>query len=81
MTYYVTYYIDHQPKEFAFTFKSQLAAIYKARMIRDAWGFATDVMQADTGEIIAWFDPDGHSYIADDIDEDARKIAALNIPN
>ena len=44
-------------------------------------GFAADVMQADTGEIIAWFDPDGHCYIADDIDEDARKVAALNIPN
>ena len=81
-TYYVTYYPeDHIPTEFGFTFNSQFAAIYKARMIRDAYGYATDVMVAGTGEIIAWFNPDGHSFIADDIDAEARKIAALNIPN
>jgi len=76
-TYYVTYYENKQPREFAFTFNSQFAAVYKARMIRDAYGYATDVMVAGTGEIIAWFDPDGHSFIADDIDADARKIAAI----
>lgn len=77
-TYYVTYYVDKKPVEFAFAFESQFAACYKARMIRDAYGYATDVMEHETGGIIAIFEPNGRCFVAErDIDTDARKICAL----
>ena len=79
-TYYVIYYVDKKPIEFAFSFESQFGACYKARMIRDAYGYATDVMDRETGAIIAIFEPNGRNFVDElDIEPDARKIAALDI--
>lgn len=79
-TYYVTYYVDKKSVKFSFAFESQFGACYKARMIRDAYGYATDVTESETGAILAIFEPNGRNFVDElDIEPDARKIAALDI--
>lgn len=79
-TYYITYYINRQPHEFAFTFHSQLAAIYKACMIRDVYGLAADVMEKDTGIILAILEPNGYNYIDENnIEPSAHELCNLAI--
>lgn len=52
----VSYYIDHKEHKFGFTFETAFGAIYTARSIFDRHGLATDVMDPETGEVIAIFD-------------------------
>lgn len=75
--YYVTYYKDNIPCRYEFEFRSQFAAVFKARAIRDEHGIPTEVTQAATGWIVARFDALGRNFISWDIDDDARKIAEL----
>ena len=58
----VTYYIDRLPHDFGFAFESADAAIYTARSILERHGLAADVMDCETGEIIAIFEPN-NTYI------------------
>ena len=64
-TFEVTYYIDRLPHDFGFTFESADAAIYTARSILERHGLAADVMDCQTGEIIAIFEPN-NAYIANE---------------
>ena len=54
--YVVSYYIDHKEHKFGLTFETAFGAIYTARSIFDRHGLATDVMNPETGEVIAIFD-------------------------
>lgn len=72
--YYVTYYINKQPRRYEFAFQSLWAAIFKARAIFEQHGLATDVMQAVTGEILAIFEP-GHTEINADLETDLQVLA------
>lgn len=72
--YYVTYYINKQPHRYEFAFQSLWAAIFKARAILEQHGMATDVMQANTGEILAIFEHD-YTEINVDLDFDLQVLA------
>lgn len=71
--YEVTYYINRQPHKFGMLFETTFGAIYTARSILDRHGFATDIMNCSTGEIIAIFEPD-KTYVANAIDLEARML-------
>ena len=58
----VTYYIDRLPCTYDFTFESAFGAIHTARAIFERHFLATDVMDCETGEIIAIFEPN-NTYI------------------
>ena len=79
MTYTVAFYEGNANRTaIDKTFTDQFSAIYDARMIRDAYGFNTDVMNNETGVIIAIFRTHDNDYIdKNEIEEDARKIATL----
>ena len=55
--YKVTYYINKTAYNFGMLFETAFGAIYTARSIYDRHGLAADVMDCETGEIIAIFDP------------------------
>ena len=54
--YAVNYYIDHKSYNFGMVFETAFGAVYTARSIYDRHGLPTDVMDCETGEIIAIFD-------------------------
>lgn len=54
--YAVNYYIDHKSYNFGMVFETAFGAIYTARSIYDRHGLPADVMDCETGEIIAIFD-------------------------
>lgn len=72
--YQVTYYINKMPHHYGFTFNSLWAAIFKARSIFEEHGFATDVMQERTGEILAVFEPN-NTWVDNDLEVDLQALA------
>lgn len=78
-TYTVYYYNDnHERYQTGIIFESQFGAVYHARRIRDSYGYQTEVMDNETGAILAYFDTLDRSFIDEnDIEPDARKLAAL----
>lgn len=72
--YHVCYYLNKQPHDYNYNFKSLWAAIFKARAIFEEHGIATDVMQEGTGEILAVFEP-GHTEINADLETDLQILA------
>ena len=64
-TFEVIYYINRMPHDFGFIFESANAAIYTARSILERNGLAADVMDCQTGEIIAIFEPN-NAYVANE---------------
>lgn len=55
--YEVYYYINRMPHRYGYLFKTAWAATLKACAIFEEHGLATDVMNTNTGEIIAIFEP------------------------
>lgn len=54
--YQINYYNrDNRTLKYDFLFHSKWAALYHARRIRDSYGLRSDVMDKETGEILAIF--------------------------
>lgn len=77
-TYVVYYYKNRQPNRYMFVFESLFGAVFKARSIFEEHGYATDVMDTKTGEIVAIFEPD-NEWIADNADADSKTLAITPI--
>lgn len=60
----VNYYINRMPHRYEFMFHTALGATLKARAIYEEHGLAADVMDCQTGEIIAIFEP-GNVWMCD----------------
>lgn len=54
--YIVSYYVDHKEYKFGLIFETPFGAIYTARSIFDRHGLSTDVVNRETGEVLAIFD-------------------------
>ena len=63
--YRVYYFINSYPHRFNFDFAASWVAINKARSIFQILGYASEVMDVSTGEIVAIFDSK-KNWIADD---------------
>lgn len=72
--YEVNYYINKLPYRYEFNFNSLWGAIFKARAIHEEHGLATDVMDRQTGEIVAIFEPN-NTWISEEFDTEIRKLA------
>lgn len=72
--YEVNYYINKLPYRYEFNFNSLWGAIFKARAIYEEHGLATDVMDRQTGEIVAIFEPN-NTWISEEFDTEIRKLA------
>lgn len=75
----VCYYINRIPRKVQFIFNTYFAAIYKARAIFEQNGLATDVMDCNTGEIIAIFEP-GNIWISEEFEDDDDIMMFANMP-
>ena len=75
----VCYYINRIPHKVQFVFNSYFAAIYKARAIFEQNKLATDVMDCNTGEIIAIFEP-GNIWIHDEFEDDCDIMLFRDMP-
>ncbi len=72
--YQVTYYMEKNPYHYNFLFNSLWSAIFKARAIFEEHGFATDVMNTVTGEILAIFEPN-NTWVNDDVEVSIQALA------
>lgn len=70
----VFYYMNGSSHQYAFIFESLWAATFKARAIFEEHGFATDVMNAETGEILAIFGGDT-CWTAESVSPDVCHLA------
>ena len=73
--YEVIYHLSGHLNTYDKKFHNAWSAILKARMLFEEHGLVTDVMNCDTGEIIAIFEPD-NTYVAEDL-HDSLKMLAL----
>lgn len=72
--YQINYYNnDNRTFKYDFLFQSKWAALYHARRIRDSYGFRSDVMNAETGEILAIFNHNDE-WICDELYNDNKII-------
>ena len=77
--YKVTYYINPEtPYTYDFAFETLYGAIYTARSIFDRHGLVTDVMDCETGEILAIFEPNNF-YVADEVSAENKKLALIEM--
>ncbi len=74
--YYVYYYVNNMQYRFEFCFESLFAAVYKARAIYDSYGYATDVVDGNTGEILAMFSIE-NIWVCDDCDDSIKLFTLL----
>lgn len=72
--YQVCYYINKQPHKYGYLFNTIWGATFKARTIFEEHGFATDVMNTHTGEILVIFEP-GNTYVDADLEVDIQAFA------
>ena len=73
--YQVCYYIDRNPYTYGILFESLWAATFKARAIMECHGLAADVMDCETGEILAIFEPHGKVWTQNEIAPEVRILA------
>ena len=73
--YQIHYYIDREPYRYDFIFNSLWAATFKARAIMECHGVAADVMDCETGEILAIFEPNGKIWTQTEIVPEVRILA------
>lgn len=71
--YQVTYYISNKPHHYEFIFQSLWGAMFKARAIYEEHGFATDVTNTHTGEVLAIFEP--NVWTSNDLEVDLQVLA------
>lgn len=74
MKYEITCYLNHKVYDYGFTFETVFGAIYTARSMFENRGIETDVMNSETGEVIAFFFKD-RVYISDEIKMENEKMA------
>lgn len=72
--YRVIYYVNNKMKTYDMDFISLWAAVYTARRIWESYHIPADVMDMDTGEILAMFNIN-EIYVSDTVKDDARQMA------
>ncbi len=72
---YEIYYRDNQNQGYkiSYLFRTAYGAIYCGRKIRDTKHYTVDIIDTYTGVVIAYFTPNHHDYIDNDVKKEMIK--------
>ena len=77
--YELSYWNNCKKETYEYIFKSLWAALFKARAILDSYGMAAEVMDVETGAIMAYIPKDGAPYVDSEVPKDLQNLIFLPI--
>lgn len=77
--YELSYWNNGKKKTYWYQFHSLWAALLRAREIRECYGLATEVMDLETGVIIATIFVNGQPYVDESIPKNLQNLILLPI--
>ena len=72
--YQIIYYNGSKQETYDYLFNTIWGAIFKARCITESFGFSTDVIGMQYGEVLASFSSNGKVYADSDLPNDIKKL-------